>query len=93
MTYSTLEYSVCGDCLLFIANVDMPEGVDPGFYEAAIAHELCWHEGHFALGVEPTDEDPEGEGYDEFSGAACELCRNHLAGSRHGVTLFIKEES
>lgn len=95
MNYDTLEYSVCEDCLLFIANDDVPEDKEHSFYIAKINNELDGKEGHFVCGIEPTEDDPEGNGYDEFSWQACELCRSSLGGSRHGVTLLIKlpEES
>lgn len=88
--YETIEYSVCQDCLLFIANDDVPEDKDHAFYIAKINHELNGREGHFSCGVAPTEEDTEGSGDEEFSHQDCELCRSGLGGSRHGVTLFIK---
>lgn len=90
--YETIEYSVCEDCLHYLANDDAPvEGPDHAFFAEKIAGELRGREGHFSLGVEQTDGDPEGYGYYEFSWRDCELCRSPLGGSRHGVTLFVKE--
>lgn len=81
----TIEYSVCQDCALFIANGDEPEdGTD---IPAAIKREVGDRVGHFALGIAATEEDPEGRGEEEFSSQECELCRSTLAGSRHGATL------
>ena len=88
--YETTEYSVCQDCLLFIANDDVPEDKDHAFYIDKINNELNGREGHFSCGVEPTEDDPEGSGDEEFSRHECELCRSGLGGSRHGVTLFVK---
>ena len=88
MNYDTIEYSVCQDCLLYIAYGDLPDsGNDTG---ADIARELNGKEGHFNLGIESTEDDPEGNGYNEFSWQECELCRSTLGVSRHGVTLMIK---
>ena len=88
----TLEYSVCEDCLMVIANGEAGENVDLVHLEAAMKRELGGRNGHFMAGVSPTEEDPEGTGFDEFSGCACELCNDTLAGSRHGVTLLFTEE-
>lgn len=88
--YDTFEYSVCQDCLVFLANDDVPEDKDHAFYCGKIAGELNGKTGHFSIGVDPTDDDPEGSGYEEFSVQGCELCNDHLAGSRHGVTLFVE---
>jgi len=92
MTYSTTEYSVCDDCLHYLAYDDVPpEGdTDHTFYFYKVENELNGREGHFSIGIEPTEDDPEGSGYEEFSTQCCELCRSHLAGSRHGFTLFIQ---
>ena len=80
----SIEYSVCEDCLLAITH-DLT-GHDTG---EATARELNGRAGHFSTGVEPTEDDPDGTGYDEFSWRECELCRSALGGSRHGVTLLI----
>ena len=88
--YDTFEYSVCEDCILFLANDDVPEDKDHAFDCDKIAGELNGRRGHFSIGVGPTEDDPEGSGYEEFSNRCCELCDGHLAGSRHGATLFVK---
>lgn len=90
----TIEYSVCEDCILVLAHGmehDGPEGHGQAFGEG-VARELGERKGHFCVGVEPTEEDPEGSGYDEFSTHECELCRSTLAGSRHGATLVFTED-
>jgi len=81
----TIEYSVCEDCLLAIAHGETDHDIG-----AAIKRELAGRRGHFVPGVAPTDEDPDGAGYDEFSWHDCELCRSGLGGSRHGVTLLLQ---
>lgn len=86
MEYDTIEYSVCEDCLHALA---YDEVEDPDFY-AHVERELGGKEGHFSVGVEQTEDDPEGNGYEEFSWHACELCNSTLGGSRYGVTLFIR---
>lgn len=88
--FSTLEYSVCSECIQFLANDDVPEDKDHAFYCGKIASELNGKAGHFSIGVDPTEDDPEGSGYEEFSVQGCELCNDHLAGSRHGATLFVE---
>lgn len=82
-----IEYSVCEDCFLTIAHDE--DGHD---IADAVERELNGREGHFSTGVEPTEDGPEGDGYEEFSWHECELCRSTLGGSRHGVTLLITEE-
>lgn len=92
-TIDTVEYSVCEDCLQFIANDEVPDEDPLGRFRKhmhdAIQHELGDKVGHFCAGIEPTEDDPDGAGYEEFSSQDCELCRSSLAGSRHGVTLVI----
>lgn len=95
MNYETYEYSVCEDCLHYWVNDDAPEGAGDDFSaerHGDLARELNGREGHLSCGVEPTDEDPDGGGYEEFSNQECELCRSGLAGARYGFTLFIKEK-
>lgn len=81
------EYSVCEDCLLSIAHDENGHDIAD-----AIQRELNGRTGHFSPGVEQTEDDPDGEGYDEFSWHQCELCRSTLGGSRHGVTLLLTGE-
>lgn len=82
----TIEYSVCQDCLLAVAH-DLTDH-DIG---DAIERELNGRKGFFACGVEPTEDDPEGHGEDEFSWQECELCRDPKGGSRHGVSLLLED--
>lgn len=85
-----IEYSVCQDCLLYIAHAG--EELEDGTTEQigrAIERELDGKSGHFSVGVAQTEDDPDGDGHEEFSHRDCELCRSKLGGSRHGVTLFI----
>lgn len=91
----SIEYSVCQDCWSFIAHDEAPEddlGRGDKHMHDAIQHELRGRPGHFAVGVAQTEDDPDGEGYDEFSWHQCELCRSTLGGSRHGVTLLLTGE-
>ena len=86
----TIEYSVCQDCLMYVAHAG--EEIEDGTTEdigTAIQRELNGRTGNFCTGVEPTEDGPDGTGYDEFSSHECELCRSTLGGSRHGVTLVI----
>lgn len=84
--YETLEYSVCQDCLLELANGDGDHDITPH-----VTRELDGKKGHFSIGIAPSDDDQDGTGYEEFSWTQCELCRSKLGGSRHGVTLFIEQ--
>jgi hypothetical protein len=96
MSYETYTYSICEDCLLYWAQDEVPEGAGDDYRaerDGDLARELNGREGHLSLGVEPTDEDPDGDGYEEFSHQECELCRSGLGGSRHGCTLFVKVDS
>lgn len=86
MRFEAIEYSVCEDCLFAVAYGD--NGHDIG---AHIERELNGRDGHFCIGVEATDDDPDGSGFDEFSWHDCELCRSGLGGSRHGVTLLLEK--
>lgn len=88
--YDTFEYSVCEDCLMFLANDDVPEDKDHAFYIAKVNGELNGKTGHFSVGITPTEDDPHGSGHEEFSNQGCELCNDHLAGSRYGATLFVE---
>lgn len=74
----TIEYSVCVDCYMELAQ---GEGEDISHH---IQRELGGREGHFSTGD---------DGEEEFSRNTCELCCSTLGGSRHGVTLFIKKDS
>lgn len=85
----SIEYSVCEDCLLAVAHGH--EG-DHDITEA-VERELAGREGHFSTGIEPTEEDPDGNGYEEFCVSPCDLCHDHLAGNRHGVTLLLLGEN
>lgn len=87
----SIEYSVCQDCLMYAATDEDIADYDAA--EAAVARELNGRTGHFSTGIEPTEDDPEGTGYEEFSWQECELCRSTLGGSRHGITLLITGEA
>ncbi|BAO58539.1 hypothetical protein [Pseudomonas phage KPP25] len=91
MKFDKIEYSVCNDCLLFVADGEPPEnGAD---IEAAMRREIGEAKNaYFVCGVEPTEDDPDGIGENEFSWQWCELCLSTLGGSRYGVTLMIPLE-
>lgn len=85
----TIEYSVCTDCHTFIVHGEEPEDSEMNI-EAAVKREIGDKpNAHFVPGIAPTEEDENGEGYEEFSKHSCELCNSTLAGSRYGVTLVI----
>lgn len=83
-----IEYSVCEDCLFAIAYGESEHDIT-----ADIERELNGRAGHFSTGVEPTEDDPDGTGYEEFRWHECELCRSQLGGSRYGVTLLITDHN
>lgn len=92
MITDQIEYSVCEDCLLCLAHGvsdTAPDEHDQAF-DVGVKRELGDSKGHFVTGIEPTEEDEEGSGYEEFSPSECELCRSTLAGARHGATLLIE---
>lgn len=88
----TTEYSVCEDCLITVANGhnDNTSVAEDDHVEMRMRDELDGRDGHFVAGIAPTEDDPEGRGYDEFSRDQCELCMDSRSGSRHGVTLLIR---
>lgn len=90
----TIEYSVCEDCLITVAHVcnDSTSAVEGDHVERRMKDELDGRQGHFVAGVSPTEDDPDGNGYEEFSRAQCELCMDYRGGSRHGITLLIQED-
>lgn len=92
MPIQTFEYSVCEDCLITVANGhnDNTSAAWDSRLEQRMKDELDGREGHWVAGVAPTEDDPEGRGYEEFSTADCELCADGMAGSRYGVTLVIQ---
>lgn len=83
----TIEYSVCVDCLMAIAHGD---GDLDSPFNLGLNKQLVGDNSYFEVGVQPTDEDPEGNGEDPFSWHDCEICESSLGGSRHGATLIIK---
>ncbi len=91
MTIETIEYSVCQDCLLFIAygGEECDDGTSSHILQA-IEREVAGKSAHFVTGIQPTEDDPDGDGHEEFSWQECELCRSTLGGSRHGATLVIQ---
>lgn len=92
--FDVFEYSVCEDCLLYLANGDEPEDSEGDFSQRmadSIERELNGRNGTFSPGVRPTVDDPEGYGFEEFSYSSCELCMSTLGGSRYGATLLVEK--
>lgn len=89
-----IEYSVCEDCFTSIAHgVNYnTSGAEDEHLEMRMRDELDGREGHWVAGVPPTEDDPDGNGYNEFSTAQCELCMDSRGGSRHGVSLVIPKK-
>jgi len=85
----TVEYQVCGSCLMYVAHseepADDPEW-DAGTVNDRMFAEMNGKNGEFVTGVRPTSDDPEGAGHEDFSHYKCELCGG-LPGERHGLTL------
>lgn len=74
------ELMACIDCLLYVANGDLPED-DTGQLEEAIGEHLDLSV-HQYLVCGDNDKD------DEFSWRACECCGSTLGGSRHLLVLL-----
>ncbi|QBJ04493.1 hypothetical protein HOV23_gp080 [Pseudomonas phage Lana] len=89
-----IEYSVCEDCFTVVAHghSDHTSEADDDHLEQRMISERGDRDGYWTTGVEPTEDDEEGNGYDEFSSCDCELCNDGLAGSRHGVSLILTKE-
>lgn len=89
-----IEFSVCEDCLITVANGfnDNTSVAEDEHVKKRMKFEMEGRKGHWVTGVEPTENDEEGRGYNEFSRDTCELCLDFRAGSRHGVTLLIEGE-
>lgn len=89
-----IEYSVCEDCLISIANGhnDNTSVADDDHLEQRMTSERGDRDGYWTTGVEPTEDDEEGHGYEEFSRCSCELCNDTRGGSRHGVSLILTKE-
>lgn len=87
---TTIEYSVCADCLQYIEYACGAE--DDPVIGQAIEREVAGKDASFVAGL-PRDEgdDQDATGYEEFSNSCCELCGSGLAGSRYGATLVIRE--
>lgn len=89
-----VHYSVCEDCFISVEHGvnDNTSESDDDHLEQRMKSELGDRKGHWVTGVEPTEDDPHGSGYEEFSSSDCELCNYGLAGSRHGVTLLLEDD-
>lgn len=75
------EIEVCQDCMIFIANDELPDDASPERHSEIT-------EGVAALPGYPCS----GDETDEFSRSACDCCGTSLAGSRHAVTIFCPPE-
>lgn len=82
------EYSVCEDCLFYIAYGESDRERD---LSEDLERLKRGRRGYFVTGVQPTECDPDGRGYVEFRYLDCELCRSGLGGSRHGVSFLVCE--
>lgn len=75
-----LQYTLmaCADCLMLVANGDLPED-DNGELERGIANNLGDDTKWLCCGDSDAD--------DEFSWSACECCGSKLGGSRHQLCI------
>lgn len=91
----SIEYSVCQDCLTTVACGfnDSTTATEDEHVEMRMRDELDGRKGHWVAGVQPTEDDLEGNGCNEFSTAQCELCMDSRAGARYGITLHIEDGS
>ena len=71
------EISACTDCLLYVANGDVPYDNSDGWSESAIYSR--WPTDQFDLAC------GDNEHNDEFSWQPCECCGSRLGGSRHSL--------
>jgi hypothetical protein len=75
---TTMEFYVCQDCAMFIANGDLPEGdcaAILGGVDDVLPAQWCLDSGE------------NGEGDVEFSSSSCDCCGSSLAGSRFRANL------
>jgi hypothetical protein len=81
MIMAKVEYalSACVDCLMWVANGELPEDDSNGLRQA-IANNLGDDARFLCCG--------DGDHDDEFSWSACECCGSHLGGSRHQLVVL-----
>ena len=72
------EILVCTDCILFIANGDLPD--DPQLAAEIVRGVESRAPGHVCAG--------DADGDVEFSWAACDCCGSRLGGSRHKAVVL-----
>lgn len=82
MARVVFELSACVDCLMFVANGDIPEAAegDPELPDLIAAHLGADHASKLVCG--------DGDGDSEFSWSACECCGSKLGGSRHALAVL-----
>ena len=86
----TVALSVCADCLMCIANGDLPTDDDPERDAASIAgvEREQASGGHIVAGG--TGDDPENPDEGGFSWSSCDCCNSNLGGDRFNATLVIR---
>ena len=77
---NTVELSACFDCLLFVANDEIPDHNE----DLSIDIEENWPSDQWYICVGSDDT----ENNTEFSWAPCDCCGSRLGGSRHELVAF-----
>ena len=87
-------YWVCSDCLMFIANGDLPDCADDETAKAVVAG-VESEPGHWVAGGECEEHQDHNHcaesGCDsrDFSWSDCECCGSSLGGSRHKASVIV----
>jgi hypothetical protein len=82
--FEQIDLMACQDCLLYVANGDIPEDRDADEFEADIEATVGHPSGMISCGDSDLD--------DEFSWSACECCGSRLGGSRHQLVCLVPVE-
>lgn len=73
------EGMCCVDCILYIANGDLPDDSENADFEERIHTNWPGSENHLV----PGNSGENGEHVEEFSRSECDCCGSRLAGERH----------
>jgi protein-arginine kinase activator protein McsA len=79
----TVEYMVCDDCRIAIANDDYSAMSDERANDVEDGIMQLSTMGHLMSG----------DSYDDFSIKSCECCGDRSAGARYGVNQFVSDEA
>ena len=85
----TIALSVCADCLMFIANGDLPTDDDPERDAEIIAGVEREQASGSHLCAGGIDDDPDAPDEGGFSWSSCDCCNSSLGGDRFKATLLV----